>query len=201
MTYDRDDGLVFVANRNDGSITVIAADTGTVTATIKVADETGNVAYESSTRRVYAAARTPDALVAIDPTSRTITRRIRLSDCDGAHGVYIEPQTHRVFIACERNARLVTVDLTRGTQTANASVGSDPDVLAYDGSRQRLYVASESGVVAVFATSTTTPKKIGQGRVADAAHSVAVDQAARRVFFPLPGIGGHPVLRVMRPVG
>ena len=76
MTYDRDDGLVFVANKNDGSITVIAADTGKVAATIKVADDTGNVAYDPSTRSVYAAARTPDALVAIDPTTRTITRRV-----------------------------------------------------------------------------------------------------------------------------
>jgi YVTN family beta-propeller protein len=199
VAYDHDDGLVFVSNKNAGSITVIAARTGEVTATLKIANETGNVTYDPSTHSVYAAARAPDTLVAIDPTSRKTTSRIRLSGCDGAHGVYIDPPSRRAFVACERNAILVTVDLARRTQTAKATVGQDPDVLAFDPTPQRLYVASESGVVAVFATSTSSPKKLGQGHVADAAHSIVVDPSTHRVYLPLQNIGGHPVLRVMRP--
>jgi hypothetical protein len=42
-------------------------------------------------------------------------------------------------------------------------------------------------------------RKIGQSHLAGGAHSVAVDQATHRVFFPLQDVGGHPVLRVMQP--
>jgi DNA-binding beta-propeller fold protein YncE len=201
VAYDRDDGLVFVSDKNAGSITVITAGTGSVTATIKVASETGNVTYDPPNRTVYAAARTPDRLVALDPTSRKVTTRIRLSGCDGAHGVYIDPSYQQAFVACERNARLVVVDLRRRRQTANVSVGEDPDVLAFDAALHRLYVASESGVVTVFTTSAKHPKKIGQAHLADAAHSLAVDQVTHSVYFPLQDVGGHPVLRVMRPAG
>jgi DNA-binding beta-propeller fold protein YncE len=201
VAYDRDDALVFVSDKNAGSITVISAGTGKVTATIKVASETGNVIYDPSTRTVYAAARTPDTLVAINPTSRRVTSRIRLSGCDGAHGVYIDPRYQQAFVACERNARLVVVDLERRRQTTNLSVGESPDVLAYDAALHRLYVASESGFVTVFATSATNPTKIGQAHLAATAHSVAIDQVTHRVYFPLQDFGGRPVLRVMQPAG
>src|SRR5207244_619669 len=137
---------------------------------------------------VYAAARPPDALVAVNAVTRRVTRRIRLPGCDGAHGVYLDTATQRAFVACEHNARLITVNLRAGSETASASVGSDPDVLALDVALRRLYVASESGTVSVFDTSPVSPRKIGQRRLADAAHTVAVDQATHRVFFPLQDI-------------
>jgi YVTN family beta-propeller protein len=199
VAYDPADALVFVSDKNAGTITVVSAPTGKVTNTIKVGDETGNVAYDPRARILYAAARTPDELVAIDPESGKVTHRIRLPGCDGAHGVYIDAASDRAFVACERNARLVTVDLTRRSETATSPVGQGPDVLAYDATLQRLYVTAESGDVAVFATSSRAPKKLGQSHVADGAHSVAVDQATHLLFFPLADIRGRPVLRVMRP--
>jgi len=52
-----------------------------------------------------------------------------------------------VFVACYRNAALLTVDQTnRNTLNSNA-VGEGPDVLAYDPSAHRLYVAAESGTL------------------------------------------------------
>jgi DNA-binding beta-propeller fold protein YncE len=199
VAYDPDERLVFVSNKNAGSVTVVDATTGGVAGTVELADETGNVVYDPRARLIYAAARAPDMLVAIDPVDLQVTNRIRLSGCDGAHGVYLDSQNRRAFIACERNARLVTVDLETGLQLSKSSVGQDPDVLAYDVALRRLYVASESGTVAVFETSGRTPKKIGQSHLAAAAHTVAVDQATHRVYFPLQDIGGRPVLRVMKP--
>ncbi len=200
VAYDPDDGLVFVSNKTDGSVTVVNAGNGRVAGTVTLADETGNVAYDPAARLVYAAVRTPDALVAIDPTSREVTTRIRLSGCDGAHGVYIDAKTRRAFVACERDARFVTVDLVRDLQTSTSTAGEGPDVLAFDGSSQRLYVASESGTVSVFTTAPSTPMKLGQGHLADAAHTVAVDQTTHRIYFPLQDVRGRPVLRVMRPL-
>jgi YVTN family beta-propeller protein len=199
VTYDEADALVLVSNKNDGSITIIDASTNSVVATIEVADETGNVVDDATTGTVYATARTPDELVAIDPVMRRITRRIRLPGCVGAHGVSLDTATQRAFVACEHNARLVTVDLHRSRETVNASVGVSPDVLAFDVGLQRLYVASESGTVTAFDLSTSVPRKIGQAHLADAAHTVAVDRTTHRVYFPLQEAHGLPVLRVMAP--
>jgi 6-phosphogluconolactonase (cycloisomerase 2 family) len=84
--------------------------------------------------------------------------------------------------------------------TQVARVGSDPDVLAFDPGNRRLYVAAESGDVAVFAERAHTLRKLGQSHLASAAHTVAVDPRTHLVYFPLEaGANGRPQLLVMKP--
>ena len=142
---------------------------------------------------------TGNGALTIDPVTRRITNRIRLPGCDGAHGVYLDTASRRAFVACEHNARLLTVDLRTKRETTSTSVGSGPDVLAYDRGLQHLYVASESGTISLFDASPAVLRKIGQGHLANAAHTVAVDERTHRIYFPLQDIRGRPVLRILRP--
>lgn len=199
VAYDADDGLVVVSDKNDGTLTVIDAKLNARIATIKLADETGNVIYDPTTRTVYAAAHTPDALVAIDPTTRRITSRVGLPGCEGAHGVYVDAERQRAFVACEGNARLVSVDLHHNRVLGTSSVGANPDVLASDPTLERLYVAAESGTVSVFDTGGRSAHKISQGHLADHAHSIAVDPATHRIYVPLQDVRGRPTLRIFTP--
>jgi DNA-binding beta-propeller fold protein YncE len=77
-------------------------------------------------------------------------------------------------------------------------VGSGPDVLAFDPALGRLYVAAESGVVAVFEERSRSLVALGWYR-APGAHSVAVDPLTHRVYLPLANVQGHPLLRVLEP--
>ena len=77
-------------------------------------------------------------------------------------------------------------------------IGSDPDVLAFDPALGRLYVAAESGVVAVFEERDGSLAQLGWYR-APKAHSVAVDPVTHRVYLPLVDVSGHLVLRVSVP--
>ncbi len=72
-------------------------------------------------------------------------------------------------------------------------------MLAYDQGLHRLYVASESGVVSIFDEKHRTLVPVASAKLAENAHTVAVDQATHRVYFPLQDIDGHPVLRIMEP--
>ena len=86
--------------------------------------------------------------------------------------------------------------------TGYATVGESPDVLAFDPSLRRLYVAAESGEVTVFAETKHGLRKLGQAFLARSAHTVAVDPRTHLVYFPLEGgtTGtGSPQLLVMRP--
>ena len=201
IAYDPRDDLVLVSNKNAGSETVIAGRSGQPIRTVQVGREVGNVAYDPSRGLAYAAVRPPDQIAAFDPTTGTITARIRLKNCRGAHGVYLQPQAQQAFVACEDNAKLVMVDLRERRQTAVASVGDNPDVLAYDPGLERLYVAAESGVVAVFSPTGTSLRKLGQAHLASTAHSVAVDPTTHLVFLPLQRDPDKPGLRVMKPLG
>jgi DNA-binding beta-propeller fold protein YncE len=200
IAYDPPDDLVFVSNKNDGSESIFEGRSGHEVRTVHVGREVGNVAYNSSDGLAYVAARPPDDLVGIEPTTGSVSTRIRLEGCRGAHGVYVQPQTQQAFVACERSATVVTIDLAQGRQIASDSVGTDPDVLAYDPGNGRLLVAAESGVVTAFSTNSGHLRKLGQAHLADTAHSVAVDPNTHFVYFPLERDPRKPGIRVMRPV-
>jgi DNA-binding beta-propeller fold protein YncE len=197
--YDPANHLLAVSNKNDGSETVLGASTVRPLRTIRLGKEVGNVTYDASTGAMLAAVRPPDDLVAFDPASGSVNMRIPLPGCDGAHGVYVDPPSRQAFVACENNARLAVVDLEGRRERAVERVGSDPDVLAFDAGLGRLYVAAESGVVTAFAVDGQGVRKLGEGRLAANAHTVAVDPRTHYVFVPLENVDGHPVLRVMRP--
>ncbi|HEV8453371.1 MAG TPA: hypothetical protein VGQ24_00690 [Gemmatimonadales bacterium] len=82
--------------------------------------------------------------------------------------------------------------------TSEYAVGSEPDVLAFDPRLQRLYVASESGVVTAFSELAGRLKVLGT-YTAPGAHSVAVNPVTQEVYLPLANIGGRPVLRILVP--
>jgi len=78
-------------------------------------------------------------------------------------------------------------------------VGDGPDVLALDPSLHRLYVASESGTLAVLDAGTRV-RRLTMGNAGPNAHSVSADPATHLVYLPLTDVGGHPVLRELLPV-
>jgi DNA-binding beta-propeller fold protein YncE len=82
--------------------------------------------------------------------------------------------------------------------TETIRVAEGPDVLALDPGLHRLYVASESGSLAVFEERGAALTLLGEYR-APHSHTVAVDPVTHRVYLPLQDIDGKPVLRILEP--
>lgn len=99
----------------------------------------------------------------------------------------------------EGNALLLVLDLRTMRVAQRLHVGDDPDVLAWDSGWRRLYVASESGVLSIFATPGDTLRALGELR-APHAHTVAVDPRTHRVYLPLEDISGRSILRILAPI-
>jgi DNA-binding beta-propeller fold protein YncE len=136
----------------------------------------------------------------IDPRTNRIVRRVALPGCTHDHGLLVDASRRLAFVACDGNARLLTLDLRTMKVTGSASVGGSPDVLAFDSTLRRLYVAAESGEVAVFAERAHSLVKLGQAPLAPFAHTVAVDPRTHLVYFPLEsGSNGKPQLLIMAP--
>jgi hypothetical protein len=51
----------------------------------------------------------------------------------------------------------------------------------------------------VFEERGSGLQRLGQAKLADNAHSVAVDPRTHLVYFPLENVNGKPILRIMRP--
>lgn len=190
---------VFVSDEAGQREFVVDAVTNSVGARIALGGEAGNTHYDPVSHCVLVAVQTTNQLAVIDPSTNAIVRRIILDRAVAhPHGFVIDAPHRLAFVTGQESATLGVLDLQTYRLRQVLRVGSDPDVLAFDPSRGRLYVAAESGVVAVFEEQNGSLVQLGWYR-APGAHSVAVDPVTHRVYLPLADVHGHPVLRVLEP--
>ncbi len=108
----------------------------------------------------------------------------------------LDEQQRLAFVNCADNATLLLLDLASMRVISTQSVGNNPDLMALDSGWHYLYVASESGVVSVFDEHGRTLKKVNEGYVEAASHTVAVDQGTHYIYLPLQNVGGKAILRI-----
>ena len=200
LVYVAAAGRVFVSDEDGPGDVVIDGRTGAQLAPVELGGDIGDSRYDPWSGLVLVAVGSRNELAAIDPRSLGVVRRYGLPDCSKPHGVQVDTALEdRVFIACQGNARLVTLDLGTGQVAGAVNVAASPDVLALDPELHRLYVASETGVLTVVDVASAVPRPLTHGYAGPDAHSVAVDPDTHVVYLPLPGVGGPPVLRELRP--
>ncbi|MGH7440385.1 MAG: YncE family protein [Polyangiaceae bacterium] len=199
LAYDPKSGRLLVSNNSGVGIGVVDVGTEHALPGIDIGGGAGNAQYDPDSGHVLAAVHGHSYLVDIDPVASRVASRIALHGVQTCHGLVLASTLRLAFAACHApKPSLVVVDLTSRLQTAELPLPDDVDVVAFDPGLQRLYAASEPGTVAVFAVSADRGvSELGRGFAGPNAHSVAVDPATHRVYFPLADVGGRPVLRVM----
>jgi DNA-binding beta-propeller fold protein YncE len=203
VAWDPAHRVVGVSDQRDGAISLIAESGSGARTQIVVGSETGNVVFDPE-RAIFwitaVMATPPDQLVGVEPSAARVTETIPLPGCQGAHGLRIHLDGKSAFIACEDNDQLVRVELGGSHALALGPTGAGPDVMSMDPELGWLYVAAESGDLRVFDLTRPGVYLLGRAQPGSNAHSVAVDPATHRVFFPLEkGPKGTPVLRIMQP--
>jgi DNA-binding beta-propeller fold protein YncE len=188
---------LYVSDETGRQELVIDVPSATARTPIRLGGEAGNTQYDSLSGRVWVAVQTRDELAAIDPRTGSIVDQILLPGIERPHGFHLDPGRELAYVTGEHNARLGVVNLRSRRVLHTYPVGAEPDVLAMDPVRRRLYVASESGVIAAFATAGDSLLPLERYH-APHAHSIAVDPSTGLIYIPLPDVGGRPVLRVLR---
>jgi DNA-binding beta-propeller fold protein YncE len=197
LAYDPRRNTVWTTNEAAGNETVVDATTLQPRGTVELGFEVGNVSYDSAIDRMLVAVQGANDLAVIDPTAMAVERRLKLPGCAHPHGLAVDSAERLAFVACDQNATLLTIDENDWRVTSTNRVGDDPDVLAYDGTTDWLYVAAESGTVTVLGVRDRALYPKGSGHLADGAHVVAIDPTTHRSFYPIPnGSDGRPVLLV-----
>jgi DNA-binding beta-propeller fold protein YncE len=196
IAYAPAEQKVFVSDESGEADVVVDARTNTKRSTIALGGEAGNTHFDSVSHCILVAVQTRNGLVAIDPASERIVARYDLPGSDHPHGFTLDEPGRLAFVSSEASGILQVVDLRTMRVLSTHRVGDEPDVLAWDPTRRRLYVASESGVLSAFSVDGATLRPVGELR-APHAHSVAVDPRTHHVYLPLENVGGRPVLRVL----
>jgi DNA-binding beta-propeller fold protein YncE len=200
LADDPKDHRLFVSDEMGGSVTVIDTQTDKFITRMAAGGEVGNTRYDPQTQLVYAPIQSKNALGVFDPVKLTRLALWPLAGCSHPHGMAIAPHAAIGFVACDENDVLLTVDLANGKILSHLPLGHDPDVLALDPVARRLYVAGEAGKLSTFdITNAAAPVSLGETMIGPNAHSVAVDPATHRLYFPLADQNGRAVMRILTP--
>jgi DNA-binding beta-propeller fold protein YncE len=199
LAFDPASSRVFVSNNKGPGVAVVDVKTEKTLPSLKIGGGAGNTQLDADSGHILAAVHGAGYLADIDPAKPELAGKITLEGVKTCHGLLVASAQRLAFAVCHGSAPvLAVVDLRDRTELQLLPLPRDIDVLAFDPGINRLYAASETGMVAVFAVAEDrTVAELGRGLLGPNAHSVAVDPSTHRVYFPLANMKGHPVLRVM----
>ncbi|MGH9542827.1 MAG: YncE family protein, partial [Terriglobales bacterium] len=140
--------------------------------------------YDPVGRKVYVNLRSVNEVAEIDPVSERIVARFRTGRCDFNHAMALDPAGRRAFLLCSGNNVLTIFDLVRHRPLAYVPLPAGGDDVAYDSGLRRIYVACESGAIAVIEEQGGRYRKLEDFSVPAGVHTLAVDRETHRIYAP-----------------
>jgi len=189
---------VYVSNTLGKAVAVVDVDKDEIVKTIEFPSETGMPQYDSSARKVYVNLRNTNEVAEIDPATDTVVGRYRVDGCQFNHGMAVDSEHHRAFILCSGNRTFTVFALDTHKSIAHLPLPAGADVVKFDPSLGRIYVACSSGFISVFqAQDAEHYQKLEDFPVQKMVHSLALDSTTHRVYAPEQQENGQPVARMI----
>jgi len=189
---------VYVSNTLGKAVTVVETDKDEIVQTIRFDSETGMPQYDSAARKVYVNLRNANEIAEIDPATDTVVGRYPVDGCLFNHGMAVDSEHHRAFILCSGNRTFTAFALDTHKSIAHLPLPAGADVVKFDASLGRIYVACSSGFISVFQVEGGERyRKLEDFAVERMVHSLAVDVTSHRVYTPEQEENGQPVARMI----
>ena len=197
-TYAAPFHKVYVSNTLGKAVAVVDVDKDEIVKTIEFPSETGMPQYDSSARKVYVNLRNTNEIAEINPATDTLLGKYPVDGCQFNHGMAVDSEHHRAFILCSGNRTFTVFALDTHKSIAHLSLPAGADVVKFDTSLGRIYVACSSGFISVFqAQDAEHYRKLEDFPVEKMVHSLAVDSTSHRVYAPEQQEKGQPVARMI----
>lgn len=188
----------YVSDERAKAVAVIDTRQDRVLTTLHFDSETGVPRYDPVARKVYVNLEDRDSLAVIDPAHDTVVGRHPVAGCRGNHGMAIDAEHRRAFLACEGNDVLTVFDLEAPRAITHLPMAKGADVVQFDPGLGRIYVACGSGAISVFQMDDPGHfRKLEDVPVERKVHSLAVDVRTHRVYAPAEQVGGRPAAKML----
>jgi len=187
----------YVSNEHAKAESVIDVRTDTIVKVLRFDSETGVPQYDPVARKVYVNLQDLNTLAVIDPATDAVVGTHRVDGCQGNHGMALDAERHRAFLACEGNDLLTVFDVDTHKAVAHLPMPKGADVVMFDPGLRRIYVACSSGFMSVFQIDGPgRVRKLMDVPVEPRIHSLAVDPRTHRVYAPAEQEKGRPASKM-----
>jgi len=179
LAWDAGRKRLFVSCIKDRAAHLVSPKEGTTHSVTALPGRPRWCVFDKAGDRYLQAIQEPSVIVVLNAESGAITTTVPISR-PKAHGLAVDDEGKRMFVACD-SAALVVVDLKTLKETATVTLAGKPNVIWYNGKRDRLYLAIEdTGVVEVVDCKSmksveTVPTEVD-------AKSIAFDPTRQRLY-------------------
>jgi YVTN family beta-propeller protein len=121
---------IWVANAQDGTVSVVDVGARKVAATLNVNVRGANrLKFTPDGKLVLISTLGGSDLVVLDSATRSEINRVKLGK--GAAGIQMDPDGSRAFVACTPDSYVAVIDLKTLSVTGHIDAGKEPDGLAW----------------------------------------------------------------------
>jgi DNA-binding beta-propeller fold protein YncE len=197
-TYAAPFHKLYVSDERGKAEAIVDVQKDEIVGTLHFDSETGMPQYDPVARKVYVNLQDQNIFAVIDPATDKVVGRYSVGKCKGNHGMSLDPEHHRAFLACEENNLMAVFDLDKHVSIASLPLADGPDVTKFDAGLGRIYVACYSGAISVFHQDDPDHyRKLEDFRVQHAVHSLAVDPNTHRIYTPEQEENGKSAARMV----
>src|ERR1700751_4728638 len=189
---------LYVSDERAKAVAVVDTTRDEVLRMLRFDSETGMPQYDLVAKKLYVNLQDQNIFAVVDPENDQVVGMHPVGKCKGNHGMALDAEHRRAFLACEQNSLLTVMDLEKFEPIEYLPLAGGADVVKFDPGLNRIYVACYSGAISVFEQKDPQHyRKLGDVGVAHAVHSIAVDTETHRVYAPEQEEDGVPVARLM----
>ncbi len=152
---------------------------------VPVAGRTRWTIFDRAQDAFYVNIADPPQIAVIEAARPDHVHRTYSIPVPGPHGLDLEPETQRLFCACDGKA-LAVLDAKTGRILDQSELSGVPDVIFFNPTHHHLCVAiGDPGVIEVFETATM--RRIQVVTTEPGAHTIALDARHHAIYAFLPG--------------
>jgi YVTN family beta-propeller protein len=182
IIYDQKLNLVYAANHDGKTATLIDAATQKVVANVQLGGEPEYPQADPATGVIYQNLEDTSELVVVDPQKQAVTQRYKLPPCEGPTGLALDAANHRLFSAC-RSKHLIVLNSDTGEIVAVLPIGAGVDGAGYDPVLRRVYTANAMGSMTVIQQDSADQyRALENAPTHFGGHSLVIDPVTHRIY-------------------
>ncbi|HEX3253118.1 MAG TPA: hypothetical protein VHS05_26990 [Pyrinomonadaceae bacterium] len=197
--YDPGTKRIFTNNHGSHDITAIDAKTGQIAGTVKVEGDGESAVVAGGV--VYVNLEDTNEVAVFDPKSLEVKKRFPIGVAKTPTGLAYDAKTHRLFIGCRNEPKMVVMDADSGKVITSFPIGRGVDFAAFDPQANLVFFSCGEGVLNIFhEKSADEYEDAGPVKTQPSARTMAFDPKTKKIFLsaveyvegPPAAPGGRP---------
>src|ERR1700730_9384991 len=182
--YDERTKRVFTNNHGSHDITAIDGATGDVVGTVPAKGD-GESAIIGSDGLVYVNIEDTAEVVAFDPQSLEVKKRLPIGVAKTPTGLAYDAKTNRLFVGCREEPKMVVMDASSGKVITSFPIGRGVDYGVFDPQAKLIFFSCSDGTLSIFhEKSADVYEDAGAVKTQPSAKTMAFDPKTKKIFLP-----------------